>query len=281
MWWYPFMEMGTTAGGSNLPTEGRGNGFGFEHHWLEMTLPLSSCGTPRISQDMLRLHYIIAGFVSWLWTRLKAPWEWWSGFIYPPESKPRCLHRTHTRNCLCNKVLPLGASRVALVVNHPPSNAGDARDMGSISGWGRSLGGGHVTLLQDSCLENPMDRGAWWATVHRVAKSGTQQKWLSMHAQTPFRKTFLELRYIQFTEDRIITEAVNLTFLGQFVHSLPWCHVELTVLLFHHLGCNTKNKLSFSECFPGYHWIKMFFMYILSFHLQMTPWVKYHPGFTG
>ena len=66
MWWYPFMEMGTTAGGSNLPTEGRGNGFGFEHHWLEMTLPLSSCGTPRISQDMLRLHYIIAGFVSWL-----------------------------------------------------------------------------------------------------------------------------------------------------------------------------------------------------------------------
>ena len=53
------------------------------------------------------------------------------------------------------------------VVKIPPANAGD---VGSIPGWGRSPGGGHGNPLQYSCLENPMDRGAWWATVHRVAK---------------------------------------------------------------------------------------------------------------
>ena len=47
----------------------------------------------------------------------------------------------------------------------PPANAGDT---GLIPGWGRSPGGGNGNLLQYSCLENPMDRGAWWATVHRV-----------------------------------------------------------------------------------------------------------------
>ena len=61
-------------------------------------------------------------------------------------------------------------SQVALVVKNPPANAGDARDAGSIPGSGRSHGGGHGKLLQYSRLENPMDRGAWWATIHRVAK---------------------------------------------------------------------------------------------------------------
>ena len=51
-----------------------------------------------------------------------------------------------------------------------------AGDLGSIPGWGRSPGGGHGNPLQYSCLENPMDRGAWWATDHGVAKSRTQLK---------------------------------------------------------------------------------------------------------
>ena len=55
----------------------------------------------------------------------------------------------------------------------------DLKDAGSIPGWGRSPGGGHSNPLQYSCLENPMDRRAWWATVHRVAKSQTWLKWLS------------------------------------------------------------------------------------------------------
>ena len=59
------------------------------------------------------------------------------------------------------------------MVKNPPANAGDARDMGSILGLGRSPGGGHDNPLQYSCLENSMDRGAWWATVYGVAKSWT------------------------------------------------------------------------------------------------------------
>ena len=57
------------------------------------------------------------------------------------------------------------------VLKNPPANAGGVRDVGSIPGWERSLGGKHGSPLQYSCLENPMGRGTWWATVHRVAKS--------------------------------------------------------------------------------------------------------------
>ena len=65
-----------------------------------------------------------------------------------------------------------------LVVKNLPANAGDVRDMGSIPGLGRSPGGGHSKPLQYFCLENPMDRGAWWAIVHRVTKNWTQLKLL-------------------------------------------------------------------------------------------------------
>ena len=74
---------------------------------------------------------------------------------------------------------------MALVVKNLPANAGDIRDASSIPGLGRSPGGGHGNPLQDSCLKNPMDRGAWWATVHSIAKSRTRVKQLSMPARTP------------------------------------------------------------------------------------------------
>ena len=60
------------------------------------------------------------------------------------------------------------------MVKNLPASAADVGDMGSIPGLGRSLGGGNGNPLQYSCLENPMDRGAWQATVHRVPKSWTQ-----------------------------------------------------------------------------------------------------------
>ena len=63
-------------------------------------------------------------------------------------------------------------------------NTGDAGDLSSIPGSGRSPRGGHGNPLQYSCLENTMDRGAWQATFHRVAKSWAQLKWLSMHRCT-------------------------------------------------------------------------------------------------
>ena len=61
-------------------------------------------------------------------------------------------------------------------------NAGETGDLGSIPGLERSPGEGNGNPLQYSCLENPRDRGVWWTTVHRVAKSQTQLKWLSTHA---------------------------------------------------------------------------------------------------
>ena len=66
--------------------------------------------------------------------------------------------------------LPSWASQVALVVKNLPANAGNKRDAGLIPGLRRSPGEGNGTPLQYSCLENPMDRGVWWATVHGVTR---------------------------------------------------------------------------------------------------------------
>ena len=77
------------------------------------------------------------------------------------------------------------------MVKNPPANARDLRHAGSIPGSGRSSGGEYGNPLQYSCLENPMDRGAWWATVHGVAESDTT-KATSMHTCT-YRVLSLEL----------------------------------------------------------------------------------------
>ena len=84
-------------------------------------------------------------------------------------------------------------SQLLLVVKNLPASAGDQRDLGPIPGLGRSPGGESGNALQYYCLEDPMDRGAWRATVHGVAKSSTRLKRLSTHAcerrkNTGFRK---------------------------------------------------------------------------------------------
>ena len=71
-----------------------------------------------------------------------------------------------------------------LMVKNPPANAGDIKDRSSTHRSGRSPVGGHSNPLLYSCLEIPLDRGAWLATDHRVAKSRTWLKWLSMHTCT-------------------------------------------------------------------------------------------------
>ena len=68
-----------------------------------------------------------------------------------------------------------GASQGALVVKNLPANAGDVRDVVSISGLGRSPGEGNGNPLQYSCLENPMDRGACWVTVQGVTELDTTE----------------------------------------------------------------------------------------------------------
>ena len=97
---------------------------------------------------------------------------------------------------------PESSSQVALVVKNLIANAGDIRDVGSIPGLGSFPAEGNSNPLQYSCLENPMDRGAWRTTVHRVAKSQTQLKWLTSHAPTHKRILGLALH----TED---SETVN------------------------------------------------------------------------
>ena len=72
-------------------------------------------------------------------------------------------------------------------VKNPPANAGDAGDMGSIPGLGRSPGGGNGNPLQYPCLKNPRDRGDWWATVPGVVKNQTQ---LSTHKHTHTQVVF-------------------------------------------------------------------------------------------
>ena len=82
----------------------------------------------------------------------------------------------------CNKFRKVEkdrSSQEALVVKNPPASAGEVRDMCSVPALGRSPGVGHGNPLQYCCLENPMNRGAWQATVYRVAKSRTWLKLLS------------------------------------------------------------------------------------------------------
>ena len=80
---------------------------------------------------------------------------------------------THLYEFLDNEINLHIASQVAVVVKNSPDNLGDTRNSDSIPGSGKSPGKGTGNPLQHSCLGNPMDRGAQWAPVHRVAKSWT------------------------------------------------------------------------------------------------------------
>ena len=69
------------------------------------------------------------------------------------------------------------------MVKNPPANAGDIRDRGLIPGLGRSPGGGNANQLQYSCLKNPMERRAWWATVCGVTESDTTEGTWQTHLE--------------------------------------------------------------------------------------------------
>ena len=100
------------------------------------------------------------------------------------ESKKKLHLSSFLFNWLVENVQTSAVPRVypvGTVAKNLPANAGDERDAGLIPGLGRSPGGGHGNLLQYSCLENPMGRGAWWATVCGITKSQTR---LSTHTHT-------------------------------------------------------------------------------------------------
>ena len=116
---------------------------------------------------------------TWVWVD-SGSW-WWAGrpgtlrFM----GSQRVRHDWATELNWCTM-----ACQVVLVIKNPPANAGDVKDTGLMPGSERSPRGGHGNPLQYSCLENPMDKGAWWATVHRVTNNRTWPKWLSKHACT-------------------------------------------------------------------------------------------------
>ena len=86
-------------------------------------------------------------------------------------------------------VLQPRASHMVLVENNPPANAEDIKDTSLIPEWGRSPGGGHGNPLKYSCLENPMDSGAWQATVQRVPKSRTRLSDKHFHFQSVYNSS--------------------------------------------------------------------------------------------
>ena len=98
----------------------------------------------------------------------------------PRELQSIRLQRVNTTERL---TLLFWASQVALVIKNLPASEGDIWEAGLIPGSERSPGGRHGNPLQDFCLENPVDGGAWRSTVHGVTKSQTRLKWLSTHAK--------------------------------------------------------------------------------------------------
>ena len=97
-------------------------------------------------------------------------------------------------------------------------NAGVAGDTGSIPGLGRSPGEGQGNPLQYSCLDNPMDRGAWWATVYKVSKSWTRRKQLS-------RKTSMT-RQVKITQATQISACLGSNFKHGRAVSLCLVHIQ-------------------------------------------------------
>ena len=97
---------------------------------------------------------------------------------FPGEMNTFIHKKTHIR------IIVIASQQVVLVVKNPPTSEGDIRDTSLIPGLGRSPGEGNGNPLQYSCLENPVDREACWATVHRVAKTWTQLKQLSTHCNS-------------------------------------------------------------------------------------------------
>ena len=111
--------------------------------------------------------------------------------------------------------------QVVLVVKSPSANAEDGRDVSSVPGLGKAPGGRHNDPLQYSCLENPMDRGPWWATVHRVAESRTQLKRLStLHEGISFCFSSISSSYQPSTKNKLDAQEHRLNCSRKFKYDL-------------------------------------------------------------
>ena len=156
-----------------------------------------------------------------------------STFPNAEEDRVAVMSYSNLFNNLISPTHLVWASQVALVVKNSPADAGDIRDVGMIPGLGRSPGEGHGNLPQYSFMENPKDRGASWATVHRVAKSQTQLKQLST---------------ICFSPDHSLLLHTSFPTTSWFWWKNPCPHRTL----FPNQGMDTWHKFIQSESFPRF-----------------------------
>ena len=146
-----------------------------ESHGQRSLVGYSPWGSQRVGHDWAT-ELMLSFFNQISWTRSCANWKKSAYF--------NAFFILTIQECF------LQPSRVALVLKNLPANAGDLGDTGQ--SLGRCPGGGHGNPLQCSCLENPTDRRAGWATAHMIVKSRTQLKWLGTdtHTHRPPRRIF-------------------------------------------------------------------------------------------
>ena len=177
----------------------------FNHNFWTGNSHLSEMGFPGGASGKEKKENEVAHPCPTLWDRIdssmhQAPasmgfsrQEYWSGLPFPsPGNLPNPGMEPGSPRIVDRRFLIWATKEV---LKNPSVNARDIRNAVSVPGSGRSPGGGHGSPLQDSCLENPMDRGAWRATVHGVAKSWTQLKWLNTHSSRwkPMKLTTYQL----------------------------------------------------------------------------------------
>ena len=164
---------------------------------------------------------------QWTWVWVNSGRWWWTGrpgMLHSMElqrvrhdwaaelnwflAQATLIHYFATVSCSFPKHCTIRASQVAPVVKSPPAYRCRRCKTCGFDPWvGRSPRGGHGNPLQYSCLENPMDRGTWWAIVHRVAQSQIRQKWLSTwyaHSSAKIYKNGPKLQSRRKQEDSFI-----------------------------------------------------------------------------
>jgi len=167
----------------------------------------------------------MASLTRWTWVWVNSESWWWTGRpgVLRFMGSQRVGHDNWTEHML-------GAYQVALVVKNLPAIACRHKRHQYDVWSGRSLRGGHGKPFQYSCLENRTDRGAWWAMVHRVAKSPIWLKWFSMHVHTC---TSLHSTWLNMYPISII-----------FLFMMIWSHYS-AVCKYSDLGCYYQVSLNF------------------------------------
>ena len=121
-----------------------------------------------------------------------------------------CCHCHYPTSCVYE--FHYSRKLISLVVKNLPANAGDVRDAGSSPRSGKKIPlRRHGNPLQYSCLENPMNRGTWWATAHKISKSQTCLKRLSMTQEEPYISGIIQ--YLSFCDQLISLSIMSLRFI--------------------------------------------------------------------